>query len=55
MDKLKSLARDLKMLVFGQDKAIETLASAIKMSRSGLGTEDKPIGSFLFALSLIHI
>ena len=49
MDKLKSLARDLKMLVFGQDKAIETLASAIKMSRSGLGTEDKPIGSFLFA------
>ena len=49
MDKLKTLARDLKMLVFGQDKAIETLASAIKMSRSGLGTEDKPIGSFLFA------
>ncbi len=49
MDKLKTLARDLKMLVFGQDMAIETLASAIKMSRSGLGTEDKPIGSFLFA------
>ena len=49
MDKLKTLARDLKMLVFGQDPAIETLASAIKMSRSGLGTEDKPIGSFLFA------
>ena len=49
MDKLRTLSRDLKMLVFGQDKAIETLASAIKMSRSGLGTEDKPIGSFLFA------
>jgi len=49
MDKLKSLGRDLKMLVFGQDNAIDTLASAIKMSRSGLGTEDKPIGSFLFA------
>ncbi len=49
MDKLRTLARDLKMLVFGQDDAIETLAAAIKMARSGLGTEDKPIGSFLFA------
>jgi len=49
MDKLKTLARDLSMLVFGQDKAIETLAAAIKMSRSGLGPQDKPIGSFLFA------
>ena len=49
MDKLKTLARDLKMLVFGQDEAIETLGSAIKMSRSGLGPEDKPIGSFMFA------
>ncbi len=49
MGRLKTLARDLGMLVFGQDEAIETLSSAIIMSRSGLGTEDKPIGSFLFA------
>jgi len=49
MDKLKTLSRDLKMLVFGQDEAIETLGAAIKMSRSGLGPEDKPIGSFMFA------
>ena len=49
MDKLKTLARDLRMLVFGQDDAIDTLAAAIKMSRSGLGPQDKPIGSFLFA------
>jgi len=49
MDKLKTLSRDLKMLVFGQDEAIETLGAAIKMSRSGLGAEDKPIGSFMFA------
>lgn len=48
-DKLKTLARDLKMLVFGQDDAIDTLATAIKMSRSGLGAEEKPIGSFMFA------
>jgi ATP-dependent Clp protease ATP-binding subunit ClpA len=46
---LRNLERDLKMVVYGQDTAIETLASAIKMSRSGLGAEDKPIGSFLFA------
>ncbi|MGD2055617.1 MAG: AAA family ATPase, partial [Gammaproteobacteria bacterium] len=46
---LRNLERDLKMVVYGQDAAIETLASAIKMSRSGLGPEDKPIGSFLFA------
>jgi ATP-dependent Clp protease ATP-binding subunit ClpA len=46
---LRNLERDLKMVVYGQDAAIETLASAIKMSRSGLGAEDKPIGSFLFA------
>jgi len=46
---LRNLERDLKMVVYGQDKAIETLASAIKMSRSGLGAETKPIGSFLFA------
>jgi len=46
---LRTLERDLKMMVFGQDEAIDTLASSIKMSRSGLGTQDKPIGSFLFA------
>ena len=49
MDKLRTLARDLRMLVFGQDQAIDTLAAAIKMSRSGLGPQDKPIGSFMFA------
>jgi ATP-dependent Clp protease ATP-binding subunit ClpA len=48
-DVLKNLERDLKMVVYGQDEAIETLAGAIKMSRSGLGNEQKPIGSFLFA------
>jgi len=48
-DKLKTLSRDLRMLVFGQDEAIETLGAAIKMSRSGLGPEDRPIGSFMFA------
>ena len=48
-DTLKNLERDLKMVVFGQDEAISTLSSAIKMSRSGLGTDEKPIGSFLFA------
>jgi len=48
-DALKTLERDLKMVVFGQDPAITTLASAIKMSRSGLGDADRPIGSFLFA------
>ena len=47
-DSLRTLERDLKMVVYGQDEAIETLASAIKMSRSGLGNEQKPIGSFLF-------
>ncbi len=48
-DKLRTLARDLRMLVFGQDEAIDSLSAAIKMSRSGLGSEDKPIGSFMFA------
>jgi len=47
--KLKTLDRDLKSVVFGQDAAIEALASAIKMSRSGLGKPDKPIGAFLFS------
>jgi len=48
-DSLRTLERDLKMVVYGQDEAIETMASAIKMSRSGLGADQKPIGSFLFA------
>jgi len=46
---MQNLARDLKLLVFGQDKAIELLAAAIKMSRAGLGDPRKPVGSFLFA------
>ncbi len=46
---LKTLDRDLKNVVFGQDAAIEALAKAIKMSRSGLGNPAKPIGSFLFS------
>jgi ATP-dependent Clp protease ATP-binding subunit ClpA len=47
--KLKTLERDLKNVVFGQDKALDVLASAVKMARSGLGKGDKPIGSFLFS------
>jgi ATP-dependent Clp protease ATP-binding subunit ClpA len=46
---LKNLDRDLKATVFGQNKAIDALARAIKMSRSGLGNPQKPIGSFLFS------
>ncbi len=46
---LKNLERDLKMTVFGQDEAIETLAGAIKMARSGLADPNRPLGSFLFA------
>ncbi len=46
---LKTLERDLKNVVFGQNAAIEALAKAIKMSRSGLGNPQKPIGSFLFS------
>jgi ATP-dependent Clp protease ATP-binding subunit ClpA len=46
---LKNIGRDLKAVVFGQDPAIEALAKAIKMSRSGLGNPQKPIGSFLFS------
>ena len=46
---LKTLDRDLKAVVFGQDKAIDALAAAIKMARSGLGSTTKPIGSFLFS------
>src|SRR5687768_17203506 len=47
--KLKTLDRDLKSVVFGQEPAIDALAAAIKMARSGLGKPDKPIGSFLFS------
>ena len=47
--KLKTLERDLKSVVFGQDKALEALASSVKMARAGLGKTDKPIGSFLFS------
>ncbi len=46
---LRNLDRDLKSMVFGQDNAIDALAKAIKMSRSGLGNPQKPIGSFLFS------
>jgi ATP-dependent Clp protease ATP-binding subunit ClpA len=48
-DVLRNLDRNLKMVVFGQDEAIDTLSSAIKMARSGLGSPEKPIGCFLFA------
>ena len=48
-NQLKTLERDLKSVVFGQDKAIEALTTAIKMARSGLGSPTKPIGSFLFS------
>jgi ATP-dependent Clp protease ATP-binding subunit ClpA len=47
--KLKTLERDLKSVVFGQDKALEVLAASVKMARSGLGRADKPIGAFLFS------
>ena len=46
---LKTLERDLKMVVFGQDEAIEALSASIKMARSGLRSPDKPIGSYLFS------
>ncbi len=48
-DVLAHLERNLKMVIFGQDPAIETLASAIKLARSGLANPEKPIGNFLFA------
>src|SRR6476469_892564 len=48
-DVLQHLERNLKMVIFGQDAAIGTLTSAIKLARSGLGNPDKPIGNFLFA------
>ncbi|MEE2662376.1 MAG: ATP-dependent Clp protease ATP-binding subunit ClpA [Pseudomonadota bacterium] len=48
-DSLQNLARDLKTVVFGQDRAIEALASSIKLARAGLREPDKPIGSYLFS------
>ncbi len=48
-ERLETLERDLKLSVFGQDEAITTLASAIKLGRAGLGHPEKPVGSFLFA------
>jgi len=48
-DVLKNLERNLKLVIYGQDSAVDTLASSIKMSRSGLGDQRKPVGSFLFA------
>ncbi len=48
-DKLATLQRDLKLVIFGQDAAIDQLTSSIKLARSGLGSPEKPIGSFLMA------
>src|SRR5207247_10834708 len=48
-EQLQNLERDLKLTVFGQDAAVEILASTIKLSRSGLGHPEKPIGCFLFS------
>ncbi|WP_371379233.1 ATP-dependent Clp protease ATP-binding subunit ClpA [Thalassotalea aquiviva] len=48
-DNLMNIDRNLKMVVFGQDKAIDSLTSTIRLSRAGLGQEEKPIGSFLFS------
>src|SRR5476649_2497403 len=48
-DLLKNLERNLKLVIFGQNQAIETLSAAIKMARSGLGDQRKPVGSLLFA------
>ncbi|MGZ3694688.1 MAG: AAA family ATPase, partial [Bdellovibrionota bacterium] len=47
--RLKNLGRDLKMLIYGQDEAVEQVSSAIKLNQSGLTTGEKPIGSFLFS------
>tara|TARA_B100000886_G_C20393144_1_gene479211 strand:- start:362 stop:1537 length:1176 start_codon:yes stop_codon:yes gene_type:complete len=48
-DKLRNLSRDLKLLIYGQDHAVDLISDTILMSRSGLSDETKPIGSFLFA------
>src|SRR5439155_1202711 len=47
-DRLQTLDRDIKLLVFGQDVAVDTVVSAIRLARAGLGQPDKPVGSFLF-------
>jgi ATP-dependent Clp protease ATP-binding subunit ClpA len=48
-DRLQTLDRDMKLLVFGQDHAIDQVVSAIRLARAGLGQPDRPVGSFLFA------
>jgi ATP-dependent Clp protease ATP-binding subunit ClpA len=48
-DKIRNLSRDLKLLIFGQDEAVEKVSNAIILSRSGLGNQQKPIANFLFA------
>ena len=48
-ERLETLDRDLKLLVFGQDTAVQGVVSAIRLVRAGLGTPDRPVGSFLFA------
>mgnify|MGYP003043112343 CR=1 FL=1 len=48
-DVLRNLERNLKLVIYGQDQAIDSLAASIKMARSGLGDQRKPVGSFLFA------
>ncbi len=48
-DSLMNIDRNLKMVVFGQDNAIDSLTSVVRLSRSGLGQEEKPVGSFLFS------
>ena len=48
-ERLETLDRDLKLLIFGQDQAVAQVVSAIQLARAGLGTPDKPVGSFLFA------
>jgi ATP-dependent Clp protease ATP-binding subunit ClpA len=49
MEVLRNLERDLKLVIYGQDEAVDSLSAAIKLSRAGLGNEAKPIASFLFA------
>lgn len=48
-DVLRNLERNLKLVIYGQDQAVDSLAASIKMARSGLGDQRKPVGSFLFA------
>ncbi len=48
-DKIKYLERDLKLLIYGQDEAVDKVSNAIILSRSGLGNQNKPIASFIFA------